>query len=168
MDIETFIKDGIHIPYSISFYDGVNVFSYFLTEFKSSYEMLLQALTDLLEFNPNAKVYIHNFANFDYMFLIKVLFDNFTVKPNFKDNKVISLTYHDNNDKTKIQIFDSYLILPSSLRTLALKYKVSDLKGFFPYSFVNENNLDYIGITPNITLFNGISPEEYEGLVSYT
>jgi len=131
--------------------------------------MLLQAMKDLLTFSPNAKVYVHNFSNFDYMFLIKVLFENFTVKPNFKDNKVISLVYQSkDNVRTKIEIFDSYLILPSSLRTLASKYKVADLKGFFPYSFVNENNLDYVGITPSINLFNGISDEEYEGLVSYT
>jgi len=61
--------------------------TYYLSDYKSSYEMLLQALTELLEFNPNAKVYIHNFANFDYMFLIKVLFENFKVEPNFKENK---------------------------------------------------------------------------------
>jgi hypothetical protein len=142
--------------------------TYYLTDFISPVEMLLQALTDLLKFNPNAKVYIHNFSNFDYMFLIKVLFSNFKVKPFFKDGKVISLIYHyEDNDKTKIYLLDSYLILPSSLRTLALKYKVADLKGFFPYSFVSENNLDYIGITPSISLFNGISNEEYEGIVSY-
>jgi hypothetical protein len=143
--------------------------TYYLTDYKSSYELLLQALLDLIEFNPNAKVYIHNFANFDYMFLIKVLFENFTVKPYFKDNKVINLIYHSkDSDKVKIEILDSYQILPSSLRTLALKYKVADLKGFFPYEMVNENNLNYIGPTPDITLFNGITSEEYEGLVSFT
>jgi hypothetical protein len=143
--------------------------TYYLTDFKSPYEMLLLALKEMLIFNPNAKVYIHNLSNFDYMFLIKVLFENFIVKPNFKDNKVINLVYHHkDNDRTQMEIFDSYLILPSSLRTLASKYKVADLKGFFPYSFVNESNLDYIGITPDITLFNGISNEEYEGLISNT
>jgi hypothetical protein len=143
--------------------------TYYLTDFISPVEMLLQALTDLLKFNPNAKVYIHNFSKFDYIFLIKVLFENFIVKPIFKDDKVISLTYHlKDNDKINLVLFDSYLILPSSLRTLASKYKVADLKGFFPYSFVNENNLDYIGITPAISLFNGITNEEYEGLISYT
>jgi hypothetical protein len=131
--------------------------------------MLLQALTEMLDCNPNSKVYTHNFSKFDYMFLTKVLFENFIVKPKFKDNKVISLVYlNKDDDKTMIEIFDSYLILPSSLRTLALKYKVGDQKGYFPYDFVNESNLDYIGITPNISFFNGISPEEYEGLVTYT
>jgi hypothetical protein len=130
--------------------------------------MLLLALTEMLDFNPNAKVYIHNFSNFDYMFLIKVLFENFVVKPFFKDNKVIKLIYKKEKGKTQIEMFDSYSILPSSLRTLANKYKVSDLKGYFPYTFVNESNLDYIGPTPDISLFNGISADEYEGLFSYT
>jgi hypothetical protein len=131
--------------------------------------MLLQSLTDLLDFNPNAKVYIHNFSNFDYMFLIKVLFENFSVIPNFKDNKVINLIYHyKENKKYKIEMLDSYLILPASLRTLGLKYKVQDLKGYIPYSFADENTLDYIGPTPSISLFKDISDEEYEGIFSYT
>lgn len=143
--------------------------TYYLTDFKSPYEMLLLALKEMLIFNPNAKVYIHNLSNFDYMFLIKVLFENFIVNPHFRNNKVINLVYQSkDNDKTKIYLFDSYLILPSSLRTLASKYKVTDQKGFFPYSFVSENTLNYIGITPNISLFNGISLEEYEGVISYT
>jgi hypothetical protein len=86
---------------------------------------------------------------------------------NFKDNKVINLNYqHKSDNKTKIELLDSYLILPSSLRTLALKYEVNDQKGFFPYNFVNEKNLDYIGITPDISLFGDITEEEYQGLIS--
>jgi hypothetical protein len=168
-DIETYVKDGKFVPFACGWYAGDFMRTYYLTDFKSSYDMLLLALTELLDFSPNAKVYIHNFANFDYMFVIKVLFENFIVKPNFKDNKVISLVYQQkDNDKAKITMFDSYLILPSSLRTLASKYKVADLKGFFPYEFVNESSLDYIGPTPDIALFGDISVEEYEGLVSYT
>jgi DNA polymerase type B, organellar and viral len=168
-DIETYVKDGKFVPFACGWFDGGFMQTYYLSDYKSSYEMLLQALTEMLIFNSNAKVYIHNFSNFDYMFLIKILFENFIVKPNFKDNKVIKLVYHHkDNDRTQIEIFDSYLILPSRLRTLAFKYKVADLKGFFPYSFVNENNLDYIGITPSISLFNGITPDEYEGLISNT
>lgn len=159
-DIETYVKDNKFIPFACGWYDGEFIKTYYLTEFKNHYEMLLQALTDLLDFNPNAKVYIHNFSNFDYMFLIKVLFENFNVSPNFKDNKVINLIYYKENKKYKIEMFDSYLILPSSLRTLAIKYKVKDQKGYFPYSMVNENTLDYIGYPPAITSFGDISDEE--------
>jgi hypothetical protein len=122
--------------------------------------MLLTALTELLAFNPNAKVYIHNFANFDYMFLIKVLFENFKVKPYFKDNKVMHLIFQNKTGSAKIEIYDSYLILPTSLRTLATKYKLAELKGYFPYNFVSENTLDYIGVTPDISLFGDMPYEE--------
>ena len=166
-DIETYIKDGQFIPFACGWYDGKSMSIYYLTDYNSPYEMLLEALTDMLDFNPNAKVYIHNFINFDYIFLIKVLFENFKVKPYFKDNKVLNLIYqHKSGDKIKIELLDSYLILPSSLRTLSLKYKVNDKKGFFPYNFVNENNLNYIGVTPDISLFCDITDEDYQGLIS--
>lgn len=58
MDIETFIKNGIHIPYCISFYDGINTFSYYLTDFANSNEMLFQAISDLMiKKYDNYKVY---------------------------------------------------------------------------------------------------------------
>jgi hypothetical protein len=74
--------------------------------------MLLEVLSDLIDFNPNSKVYVHNFANFDYLLLIKVLFDNFIVKPYFKDSKMINLVYYKKGkEKIKISFFDSYQIL---------------------------------------------------------
>ena len=33
---------------------------------------------------------------------------------------------------------------------------------------VNESTLDYIGPTPSISLFNGITDEEFEGIMSFT
>jgi hypothetical protein len=44
IDIETFLNDGVHIPYCISLYDGINTFSYYLTDYKSSEEMIIQAI----------------------------------------------------------------------------------------------------------------------------
>lgn len=58
-------------------------------------------------------------------------------------------------------MFDSYLILPSSLRTLAIKYNVPVQKGNFPYKFVNETNLDYMGITPELMFYEGLTEQEY-------
>lgn len=48
MDIETFIKDNIHTPYCISWFDGENIFSYYLTDFKDSDSMITQAIKDLM------------------------------------------------------------------------------------------------------------------------
>ena len=85
------IKDGIFIPFACGWYIDDFLKTYYLTDFNTSQEMLLEALRNVLDFNPNAKVYNHNFNNFDYMFLFKLLFKNFIVTPKFKDNKVISL-----------------------------------------------------------------------------
>lgn len=48
-----------------------------------------------------------------------------------------------------------------NLRKLAKVFGVDTQKGFFPYSFVNENNLDYIGPIPDIKYFDGISSLDY-------
>jgi hypothetical protein len=121
-DIETYIKDGKFIPFACGWYDGKSMSTYYLSDYNSPYEMLLQALHNMWDFNPNAKVYIHNFSNFDYMFLIKVLFENFIVKPNFKDNKVINFIFHHkSNNKTKIELFDSYLIFTIFFKNISFK-----------------------------------------------
>lgn len=48
MDIETFVKDGIMVPYSISWYDGENSFSYYLTDFDNNIKMIEHAIQDLM------------------------------------------------------------------------------------------------------------------------
>ena len=48
MDIETFVKNGIMIPYVISFYDGENIFSYYLTDFENSNLLIKSAIKDLM------------------------------------------------------------------------------------------------------------------------
>lgn len=61
MDIDTFIKDGVHIPYTISWYDGENIYSYYLTDYKSSEDMIINALRDLM---------IKNMIIIKYIFII--------------------------------------------------------------------------------------------------
>jgi DNA polymerase type B, organellar and viral len=61
----------------------------------------------------------------------------------------------------KINFRDSYLMLPLSLRKLAITFKV-DNKGLFPYSFVNNHtDLNYEGIIPDFKYFNNISLDDY-------
>lgn len=47
-DIETYVKDGKFIPFACGWYEGEIVQTYYLTDYNSPYEMLLQALTELL------------------------------------------------------------------------------------------------------------------------
>jgi hypothetical protein len=167
MDIETFIKDGIHIPYCISFYDGENTFSYYLTDFKASEDMIISALKDLMvKKYDNYKIYIHNLANFDGIFLLKIFTNIGICKPLIHHDRIISISFTMNG--YTVHFRDSHQLLLGSLLKLGKAFKVKVLKAIFPHTFINENTLDYIGITPSISLFNGITDEEYEGLVSYT
>ena len=38
-------------------------------------------------------------------------------------------------------------------------------KGYFPYRFININNLDYIGLTPDFSLFEDLTREEHDNLI---
>lgn len=74
LDIETRILDGEFIPYCICLYDGDKAWSYYLTDFNSSSDMLKTAITSILRDKYNHYVvYAHNFSGFDGIFLLKVL-----------------------------------------------------------------------------------------------
>jgi hypothetical protein len=107
----------------------------------------------MLKSYSNYTIYVHNFSNFDYYFIINLLKNqtNIQYDPFYKDNKLYSLKLSTsiNNKLYFITIKDSYLLLPSSLRKLGKDYNVDVPKGYFPYSFVNENNLNYIGNLPD-------------------
>ena len=167
MDIETFIKDGVHNPYVISWYDGEKAFSYYLTDYNNSTEMITNAISDLMiKKYDNYKIYIHNLSNFDAIFLLKILAELGICKPIIHQDRIISISFSMNG---YIVLFkDSQQLLIGSLAKLGKSFNVKTLKSFFPHTVVSENWLTYIGITPDISTFNGFSPEEYEGLVSYT
>lgn len=73
LDLETRnLKDkGLEVISAV-FFDGLNYFTYFLTDYKSPSAMINQMLKDLLN-NPEYKgrnIYIHNLSNFDGVFLL--------------------------------------------------------------------------------------------------
>lgn len=107
----------------------------------------------------NYKVYVHNLANFDAIFLLKILTKLGLCKPLIHNNKIISiqLNYGDH----VIHFRDSQQILIGSLRNLARSFMIKLQKYIFPYIFVNENNLDYVGPVPDIKHFNGVTAHDY-------
>jgi len=142
MDIETFIKDGIHIPYCISWFDGENTFFYYLTDYKDSNSMIINCIHELMiKKYDNYKVYIHNLARFDSIFLLKILANLGYVKPIIHNNKIISITFGLNG--YIVQFRDSKQILLNPLRDLGKSFGVKVQKSVFPYTFVNENNFNY-------------------------
>jgi len=78
MDIETYIQNDQFIPYSIGFYDGTKMNIYYLTDFASHQEMIINAFNDLLISKYKGHtVYFHNLQGFDGILLLKTLENNF-------------------------------------------------------------------------------------------
>lgn len=115
-------------------------------------------------------VYIHNLAKFDVFFLFKTLIKLGNIRPIIHKGKIISIKFfyspeENNISNYSIEFKDSYQILLSSLSKLAKSFSVED-KGIFPYNFVTENNLNYIGKVPDIKHFNNITSDQYNDLTS--
>lgn len=167
MDLETRTIEGIMTPYCIRIYEGININSFYLLDYKNSEEMLVEAIKSIMIYKYNKyKVYIHNFSFFDGIFLIKI-FSQLTdtnLKTIIREDRIIDLKFKFNYLSNKISLYfrDSYLLLPSSLNKLAINFKVENKK-IFPYKFVNNKNifLDYIGEVPSINNFINLSDEDY-------
>ncbi len=111
-------------------------------------------------------VYIHNFAKFDVFFLFKTLIKLGNIRPIIHKGKIISIKlFFGENNQYNITFIDSYQILLTSLSKLAVSFNVEE-KGIFPYSFVNENNLDYIGEVPDFKYFNNITLDQYREYIT--
>src|ERR1700744_5691908 len=125
--------------------------------------MILDCFKDILIRKYNSSnVYIHNMAKFDVIFFLKYLGKLGSVHPIIHNDRMISINLnYGKNYEYKINFKDSYLILLSSLMKLCKSFGVKNKKTIFPHSFVNENNLDYIGPVPDFKYFKNISKEDY-------
>jgi len=167
MDLETRIINQVMSSYCVSIYDGNTKISFYLRDFPSEKEMLRASIKYLMKrkYN-NYRVFIHNFSNFDAVFLLTVLTDMGTkVQPLLRDGRYIDLRFNFAN-KYKLYFRDSLLLLPASLRHLAKEFDVEN-KGLFPYKFVNNSDisLDYKGAVPSIDYFEGLTLDEYNAYV---
>jgi hypothetical protein len=106
-------------------------------------------------------IYAHNFSSFDGIFILKLLSSHYNIIPLIKDGKIIQITV--NFREFTFTFRDSYLILPSSLRKLAKSFSVSE-KSYFPYEFVNNINLNYIGPIPDFKYWVNITLEEFNSI----
>lgn len=169
LDIETFIKNGDLIPFLICIYDGENKLVFGLWDYNSVEEMILDCLNSILIRKYHGyKVYIHNMAKFDIIFILKYLLKIADCHPIIHNDKMLSLkAKFGKNNEYQIEFKDSYLILLASLSKLSKYFKIKSPKTIFPFLFVNENNLDYKGIVPSFKMFdNKISREEYNNYKS--
>jgi hypothetical protein len=164
LDIETYIKDNILVPFCISIFDGKKTNSYFISDFNDSKDLIITALKSIMIRKYNGyNVYIHNMAKFDIIFLLKYLVKLGSVKPIIHNGRLISINLSFGKDlEYTLQFKDSYLILLKSLAELSKAFKVDNGKSIFPHLFVNENNLGYTGEVPNIKYFYKIDKNEYQ------
>jgi DNA polymerase type B, organellar and viral len=165
MDLETRVINGNMYVYCCCIYDGINLYSFYLSDYQSDEELLISAIKSLfLRKYKGLVVFLHNFSHFDAIFLLKILselsLDN-KIKPIINDNNFINLTIQFSKNYN-IKFRDSYLLLPASLKKLAISFNIGH-KGLFPHKFINNNNvpLNYIGDVPPIHFFEDITSEEY-------
>jgi hypothetical protein len=165
----TKIINDQHVPYLIAWYDGKKTQSFFVSEYAGSDQMMEACILSLCrdKYN-NHKIYIHNLANFDGIFLMKILIKLGEVKPIMNKGKIISIQFKFNNpnsDKAIVIHFrDSLQILKSSLDKLGKNFQVESLKGKFPHRFVNEVDIGYVGDMPDFKYFDKLTLDEYDSL----
>lgn len=173
MDLETRIINEEMTSYCVVIYDGKLSKSFYLADYldlslSPEKDMLRDSIKYLMrrKYN-NFKIYLHNFSKFDAVYLLTILTDlSDEVQPILRDGRFINLSLKFAG-KYNLHFRDSFLILPDSLRNLALNFNVKS-KGIFPYRFLNnkEISLSYIGPVPLISYFENITKEEYEEYTS--
>ena len=183
IDCETFQdSNDIYKIYSLGFktnLDPTPVIYYVDSKSNiNSSEIVLKLIDELLRNKyDKTNFYCHNLGGFDAVFIIKVLLEynnlhggdsQYKINSIFRDDRILKVTISKKiNDKVKkFSIKHSYAILNNSLEKLGTSFNISVKKGLFPYKFSKENNLFYIGLTPDISYYNDISNSEYSKLIT--
>ena len=143
MDLETKNIEDVLVPYCVSIYDGKKAYSFYITDFNSSDDMLKASIKFILKRKYNKhRVYLHNFSYFDGIFLMRaissIVSSNY-IKPIIRDGRIINLKvefYSNNKNKNKkikyyLEFRDSYLLLTSSLEKLGNTFAIN--RGNFYY-----------------------------------
>ena len=156
-DCETYEKEKNVYIYCISYSYKKKIYSIYKNDAEDIFINFLNQITDLIK-NNKIIFYIHN-INFDGILIMDSVFKN-----NLKFNWIIvgtniymiSIEYLGNIIEFKC----SYKFIPISLKKVDF---ISTKKTIFPYSFINEEKINYIGNIPEIKYFNeDVSKEEYK------
>lgn len=174
MDLETRDIAGQLEPVCVSIYDGRAAINFWVADYKTNNpadSMIEHAFKHIMKRKYYGyKLYIHNLSYFDGVFLLRVLagIPNIHVGVVRRDSRLIRLdikfdratkivdgkevpsqTSSGANYMGSISVFDSLLILPTSLDKLATNFQCS-AKDMFPLRFLNEAPLNYVGDLPGI------------------
>lgn len=171
LDIETYLQDNVHVPYLICMFDGRNDYVYHIKDYESLDLLFEQLFKDLVRLDYDGyNVYIHNSSRFDIIFMLKYIVKYCKADLIYKNNKFISVKLEkpiSKKEKITINMFDSYLILLSSLSSLGKTFNVDVQKSTFPHKFINKETLDYIGNTPSIENFYFKDKNEMNDIINY-
>ena len=154
MDLETLSnkintnKDILEL-YLLCWYNGDKKYSYLINSQEGPKEIIYRAMKDICKKKYSGyNIYLHNFAKFDAIFLIKYLAEIGNCKPIIHNSKIISFKFTYN--KITLTFRDSYLILLTSLNKLSKSFNIDNPKGLFLIYF---NNINYIGNVPDFKYF---------------
>ena len=187
-DLESF-KDEQNLAkvYALGFITTVDSYPklYYLTDYNNldSQNLILKCIDDMLinKYN-NFIFYTHNLGKYDVVFLYNALlkansdkgYNYYILNTTMRESTIIRLDIKikmksnksiNKENKTrfiKISFFDSLNLLNYSLEKLTTDFNLEIKKGKFPHSFVNKNNLNYIGKKPDISYYDSISITEYQ------
>lgn len=145
-------------------------------------EMVVKLRNKLFESKYKSTIfYCHNLGGYDFVFVLGVLLRTkneknlnlFDFDVIYRDSNALKVTIYalcedDSGNmirKNKITICDSLAILPASQKVLCEDFEVNTQKGVLPYLFLHQDNLGYIGHTPEIGFYENVSQEEYKTLI---
>ena len=186
LDIETFeLKDENKSSkaYALGFYVKGSTNLFYIKNLDSD-KLIMECIDSMLTDKYNGYTfYVHNFDKYDSYFILGVIIDVTTTQSdvydyslNFNNDKILRLTITkkvkcvSENGKEyikryNIKIVDSLNFLAASLDKLCKTFDTEIKKSYFPYSYVNINNLEYIGDKPNIEHYKHIIKDEYNEIL---
>jgi hypothetical protein len=145
-DIESYEKDSTVVPYCICFSLNNKIHFFYVEKNKN---IVIESLNCIVNENNEKyiEIFIHN-LNFDGMLIIneisksKIQYNIMAVKTSIYFLEIFYMG-------KVVKFRCSYKILPLSLRSIGEIENYN--KKFFPYKFVNENTVNYVGEIPNST-----------------
>ena len=175
IDFETYGNEGIGIQnvyaggWAINDAFKTNKF-YYIDKEANSLDLVKNIISDLAnnKLIDGYTFYAHNLGRFDSVFLIKacLLLEDIVIKPKWKENKILSITFINTKNKCKFKVLDSIQMLNASLDKLSISFDIIHKKAIFPHSFVNKNTLFYIGDTPHFHYFKNLTINNYNQIKS--
>jgi len=141
LDIETYLKESIFIPYCISIIIHNNIISFYY----NFDNIILNCFNYIFErIEKTETFYIHN-LKFDGTLIIFELskFNFFKIGAIIENSNFYLITIEKENKKIELRC--SYKLLPLSLDKISNGFNIENKKMDYPFLFVNDQNINWKG-----------------------